>query len=181
MNLFTSDTHFGHARILQYCKRPWTTVEEMNEGLIERWNEVVRPTDHIYHLGDFGMGSPKHWQKIVERLNGYKILILGNHDRRASYMSGLGFDEVHDTLLLTEEPRGRLYLCHEPDLTLGWWRDADYQLCGHVHEEFMFRDFSASRTGSGPGVINVGVDVHDWRPQSLNDLLRRCQEAGAHF
>lgn len=77
---FISDTHFGHKNILEYEKdaRPFKTVEEMNECIIERWNSVVKPKDIVYHLGDFAFG--KHNIRIAERLNGDKKLILGNHD-----------------------------------------------------------------------------------------------------
>lgn len=77
---FTSDTHFGHKNILQYEKeaRPFSSVEEMNEVLIERWNSVVRNKDTVYHLGDFCFGRQN--LAIAERLNGKKHLVLGNHD-----------------------------------------------------------------------------------------------------
>lgn len=77
---FISDTHFGHKNILQYepDARPFETVEEMNEVLIERWNSVVKSRDIIYHLGDFAFG--KRNISIASRLNGKKRLILGNHD-----------------------------------------------------------------------------------------------------
>ncbi len=77
---FTSDTHFGHTKILEYEKesRPFSTVEEMNECLIDRWNSCVRSNDIIYHLGDFCFG--KSHLAIAERLNGKKRLIMGNHD-----------------------------------------------------------------------------------------------------
>lgn len=53
---FTSDNHFSHTAIVGYCERPFRDVEEMNEEMVRRWNEVVRPTDHVYHLGDFALG-----------------------------------------------------------------------------------------------------------------------------
>ena len=60
---FTSDHHFGHAKIIEYCKRPFSSVEEMNQVMIDRWNEVVGPDDHVYHLGDFAFGH----NDVVER------------------------------------------------------------------------------------------------------------------
>lgn len=53
---FTSDTHFGHKAIIGFCDRPFSSVEEMTEVLVENWNSVVGPTDTIYHLGDFAFG-----------------------------------------------------------------------------------------------------------------------------
>lgn len=78
---FISDTHFGHRNILSFCDRPWSTVDDMNEGLIDLWNETVKPGDVVYHLGDFSFikGTPKN-KDIFDRLNGQKFLVLGNHD-----------------------------------------------------------------------------------------------------
>jgi calcineurin-like phosphoesterase family protein len=76
----TSDLHFFHKNVITYCNRPWNTVEEMNEGMIENWNKVVTNDDIVYILGDFSL-SPKAVELILPRLNGKeKILILGNHD-----------------------------------------------------------------------------------------------------
>ncbi len=82
---FTSDTHFGHTNILQYEaeNRPFKTVEEMNEYLIQMWNNVVRPNDTVYHLGDFCFGLAN--LQYASRLKGKKRLVLGNHD---TYNSG---------------------------------------------------------------------------------------------
>lgn len=76
-----SDTHFQHDNILKYTDRPYDTVEEMNEKLIENWNSVVKPQDKIYHLGDVTFGNKnKYITDIHKRLNGRKRLIVGNHD-----------------------------------------------------------------------------------------------------
>ena len=76
---FTSDTHFGHANILNFCKRPFKDVDEMNEELIKRWNEVISKEDTVFHLGDFAFGGAEIWNKTLPRLNGHIVLILGNH------------------------------------------------------------------------------------------------------
>jgi calcineurin-like phosphoesterase family protein len=85
MNIFLiSDTHFGHGNILNFkdkegnAVRPFSSVEEMDETLIENWNKVVKPTDKIYHLGDVAI--PRKGLDCLARCNGDKILIRGNHD-----------------------------------------------------------------------------------------------------
>src|SRR5437762_1961140 len=77
---FISDTHFGHKNILEYEKesRPFTSIEEMHEAIIERWNSNIKPSDIVYHLGDFCFGK-KHLE-IAQSLNGKKRLVMGNHD-----------------------------------------------------------------------------------------------------
>ncbi len=75
---FTSDTHFNHTNILQYCNRPFKTVDQMNETIITNWNNVVGPDDVIFHLGDFCLGGAEEWNKILDRLNGRIYLVLGN-------------------------------------------------------------------------------------------------------
>ena len=81
---FTSDTHFGHERIIQYCNRPFKDAAEMNEALIRNWNAVVPPDGTVFHLGDFAMGMDQdRTVGILSRLNGTIYLVAGNHDRHS--------------------------------------------------------------------------------------------------
>ena len=75
-----ADTHFNHENIIKYCNRPFKSVEEMNETIIKNWNETVSNNDVIICLGDVGLGNSNDLKPIIERLNGKKILIMGNHD-----------------------------------------------------------------------------------------------------
>ena len=78
---FTSDPHYHHANIMKYCSRPFTSVEEMDEELIKRWNSVVTKSDTIYILGDLIFTKdPAEAVRITTQLNGKIILIKGNHD-----------------------------------------------------------------------------------------------------
>ena len=78
---YTADLHFGHANIIRYCNRPFNSVDEMNEALIDRWNAVVAPDDIVMVLGDFAMGRIDDTLPLAARLAGDKVLIPGNHDR----------------------------------------------------------------------------------------------------
>lgn len=81
----TSDTHFSHQRILELGQgRPFESVFEHNEMLIKNWNYRVSPDDTVYHLGDVALGPWPNGLNCVKRLNGYKILVPGNHDRVSS-------------------------------------------------------------------------------------------------
>ena len=76
----TSDTHFNHTNIIRFCNRPFKNVAHMNETIISNWNRVVGPEDTVFHLGDFCLGGSAEWINVLNRLNGKKYLISGNHD-----------------------------------------------------------------------------------------------------
>jgi calcineurin-like phosphoesterase family protein len=78
---FTSDTHFGHKNIIEYCNRPFRDPFHMNEAIVGMWNDMVAPGDIVYHLGDVALGKLDESLPYVGRLNGTKILVPGNHDR----------------------------------------------------------------------------------------------------
>lgn len=160
---FTSDTHFNHANIIKYCNRPWDTVEEMNEGLIERWNEVVKPRHRIFHLGDFCMGGtePKDW---IPRLNGKIHLIRGNHD---PYVVNQGFESVQDYKEIKISKK-KLILFHYP---MRVWNKSHYgswHLFGHVHGAMTVK--YGTKTLPDCLAIDVGSDCHDWRPISFDEI-----------
>jgi len=113
MKIFVvADTHFNHENIIKYCERPFINAQEMNEILIKNWNKVISKNDIVFHLGDYGFGSKEDLQKIFNRLNGKKYLIMGNHDLRVGkkYYQELGFKEVYkkqyefDKYILTHRP-----------------------------------------------------------------------------
>lgn len=164
---FTADTHFGHANIIKYCNRPFANVQEMDEAMIANWNETVAPTDDVYHLGDFSFYRPPQTMAILERLNGIKRLITGNHDSRQSQRLR-GWDYVVPINVpwpLTTSEGGTLWLAHYP--TPPGEGGRSWQLCGHVHDSWLRR----SDKVSGSVILNVGVDVHAFRPINEAQVL----------
>lgn len=161
MDYFTSDTHFGHRNIITYCARPFASVEEMNAALIERWNARVKPGDRVFHLGDFSMGPKLLRPTYVKALNGYKVLVRGNHDAPRQVMLDAGFNEVHEEIRY-----GDRLLAHIP---LGLEGKA---LCGHVHTRWL-RHLDFKRD-----IINVGVDKWDFTPRTLDELLTAKPDVG---
>lgn len=126
-----SDTHFNHKKVIEYEDRPFKNVEEMNKIIIENWNKTISTMDTIYHLGDFAWGNKGKIKKIVQQLNGYKILIKGNHDRNHSktWWYDVGFNDVIDGSLILEN---KYILSHEP--IEGLEKTNFINIHGHIHK-----------------------------------------------
>lgn len=129
---FIADTHFGDERILKYENRPFANVDEMDQALINNWNNIIRDEDIVYHLGD--VGSISH----IKNLNGTKYLIKGNHDTYDNdYYRSAGFKEVYDMPVILD-----MYwmLSHEP---LYINTNMPYaNLFGHVHNNPIYNTSS---------------------------------------
>lgn len=162
---YTSDNHFGHKNILKYCPRPWTSIEDMNEGMIQRWNAVVGPEDVVYHIGDFCFLPFNKAKEIVARLNGQKIIVKGNHDRGLERLKEMGFQAACHSME-REDGGCRWLLVHNPADAAG--TGATNILCGHVHQHWARQ---TNYMNMGMDVINVGVDVRDFTPKTIEELL----------
>lgn len=171
----TSDTHFGHKNIMDYC--PWRTdwarsIEEHDARLIEAWNLVVAPEDVVFHLGDFALCKKERIAEIRKQLHGKIHLALGNHDRSAKSMTEMGF-EVHETILISRAvPNdGVLIARHNPgEFPLDQMKTARLLLHGHWHG-----DDHRPKTGVAAEfrdkLIDVGIDARrEIAPASL-DLI----------
>ena len=111
MDFYIGDTHFGHENIVKYCGRPFKHALDMEETIIKNWNSAVGKNDTVYHLGDFSLYySNVEKQQMLDRLNGRKVLIIGNHDiYRIGHWKKLGVEAhkkfiVHDGLILSHVP-----------------------------------------------------------------------------
>jgi len=160
---FTADTHFGHRRILEYCKRPFATVYEMDKALVANWNRVVKPGDTIYHLGDVAFCcTSKYYSDIFFQLNGTKHLILGNHDKLAEkhiamYPTAWASVQQMKEIDIADQ---KIVMCHYPMRTWHHSYRGTWQLYGHVHGTFP--DYGKS--------TDVGVDCWDYTPVSFDQL-----------
>lgn len=172
---FTSDPHFYHSGILRLMNRPYDTVEDMNEGLIANWNEVVAKDDIVFVCGDLIFtGKVELIKELVERLNGTIYWIYGNHDYQNKHdrpvvqelFGGRVFDileiEVDDEderlpKANTEDKFTKVFLCHYP---LHEWNRRAIHAHGHVHSKDERQIlFNALR-------YDVGVDNNNYRPIS---------------
>ncbi|CAA2104698.1 hypothetical protein AIGOOFII_1973 [Methylobacterium marchantiae] len=159
-NFITADTHFGHASILHGLRPGFASIEEHDAMLIEAWNSTVQPGDTVYHLGDFALSTPEYAGKIFRRLNGRKILIAGNHDRKNRK---LGWAEQHDGIREISVEDRHVVLCHYPMRSWPRAYRGSLHLFGHTH-------------GLLPGTTqsqDVGVDVWSYRPVTLSQILER--------
>jgi calcineurin-like phosphoesterase family protein len=168
MNVFfTSDTHFNHKNIIEYCDRPFDSIEEHDEYLIEQWNKTVSSKDHVYHLGDFAFWKNNiDPDKIASRLNGKKYLIIGNHDKKLpdKHFTILGhYYELNPKSFDNETKILPIILCHYPFHSWNRAYHGSWHLYGHVHGKNEENDTFSLR-------MDVGVDSNDFSPVSYDEI-----------
>jgi calcineurin-like phosphoesterase family protein len=180
MIYFTSDQHFGHTNIIKYTSRPFSSVEEMDEQLIENYNKVVSKDDVVYHLGDFAFNkTPDEIASIFSRLNGRKRVLLGNHDNIIYFNSPVnnklntgivdvtpGHLEVSFRAVLGKDVLP-VTLFHFPMLSWNKSFHGSYHLHGHTHGSIPF-DLKVRR-------LDVGVDCNNYTPISLEQVHAKLQ------
>lgn len=180
-----SDTHFGHAGVCKFTHqdtgvkiRPWTDPDEMDEFMVKAWNETVRPNDKVYHLGDVVIN--KKSLQIMDRLNGDKVLIRGNHDifkdeDYRKYFRELRAYHVMNGLILSHIPL-------HPD-NLGRFGT---NIHGHLHSNRVRKARGVdAKTGEvlysdaiDPRYHSVCVEMTDFRPILFEDVLKRIEAEG---
>lgn len=160
---FTSDTHFNQERTFKFSKRNryFKDVDDMNNEMVKRWNEVVSDKDTVIHIGDFGD------ENFLYKLNGKIILQEGNYERDgksifSEKVKGLLSDYLTSKVVSFDSDN--LITVHEPSHIPSDYRG--FYLFGHIHEKQMVkRNYNGSRYG-----LNVGVDCHNFYPISTNDV-----------
>lgn len=174
----TSDLHFWHKNVIDFCNRPWANVEDMNHGLITLWNSVVGKRDRVLILGDMFFCGSQKIKEIMPQLNGYKELYLGNHDWgkiKAPRAAEFGFSnvltsgriETQDvTFNLSHFPYTGDHMEEERFKEHRLPDDGNWLLHGHVHTLWKVRGKQ----------INVGVDVWNWKPVHLDELIKLAKE-----
>lgn len=183
---FTGCTHFGHEAIIELASRPFSSVEEMDEVFVERWNARVGPRDTVYHLGDFAWSDHARWAK---RLNGRIEIVWGNHDDRRQLR--FWSDKARDMRTIRHEGH-KFVLCHYPiEDWDGRWRGSIHLHC-HTHGKELRRpsiprvsESSLDFTGQeSPGSLPrnyppellcnrfcVGVDSTGFAPISVDEII----------
>ena len=135
---FIADWHYGHANIIAYDNRPFKSVDEMNEELINRWNGKVSKDDLVYILGDMFWCKSSEAVPILKKLNGTKFLVKGNHDRSNDGAFKREFAKINEYMEIEVDDR-KLVLCHYPiPFFKNHTRDGWSHLYGHVHSSFEY-------------------------------------------
>jgi calcineurin-like phosphoesterase family protein len=167
MVYLTSDQHFGHKNIIGYCDRPFQSVEEMDEAMIERHNQNVGKEDTVFIVGDFSFYDFETTKRITQRLNGRKTLIRGNHDKHSeSWFLRCGFDSVVESLVIPSIWNSEtIEIAHYHSYASRFGYGILFH--GHAHNFFKAKHYvSNSRV-----LLNVGVDCWNFTPVHL-DILR---------
>jgi calcineurin-like phosphoesterase family protein len=183
LKYYISDTHFEHNSIINFDQRPFGSVAEMRESMIDKWNEIVTDEDEVYILGDFCFSKrAENWTNILKALKGKKYLIKGNHD----ILKNNGWEEVKNYFegiydYLEVKDNGRLVmLSHYPMLHFKQdYLDNTYMLYGHVHytEEYLSMAQAVVTTKKFLGkyynahCFNCWCGLYQWAPATLDEVI----------
>jgi calcineurin-like phosphoesterase family protein len=165
---FTSDTHFFHTNMLKFVDdnkqriRPFSSLEEMHEIMIERWNSCIKNDDFVYHLGDVTFQYHKPFQELMYRLKGNKRLIVGNHDK----LKQEGLLKHFSKVMLWHGFKEHNFTASHMPLLLDKLRDGKFNVHGHTHQNCM----------QDKHYINVSVEVRDYYPVHLDTIIKEIQD-----
>ncbi len=171
---FYSDPHLGHANIIKYCSRPFENVDDMNDALVANYNHLIGAGDTVLWVGDcFFKGNSEKYQHILGKMNGRKLLIVGNHDQGDGAMSRMGFDLVMKEAVINingitcrvshypyDGPQG---MADKHAIRRPIKHSGEILLHGHNHSKSKI---------TGPRSINIGVDAWDFCPALYGDVAK---------
>ena len=176
---FIADPHFGHKNALRFDNRPFRTIEAHDEELIRRWNGAVSEDDEVWILGDLSWMPPQPSVAVLDRLNGTKYLVTGNHDK--NNCKNRAFTERFAEITPYKEIH--LYkgmgviLCHYPLPFYNHHYSGWYHLYGHVHTSMEWQMTERireefDRIGKKCNMINIGcmLPYMDYTPRTLEEI-----------
>lgn len=184
MDFFISDLHFGHANCLKFDNRPFASIEEQDREIIKRWNQKVKPNDHVWILGDISWYGIDKTVEIFNQLNGIKHLCIGNHDStllKSRKIRDL-FVEIVDYKELRFNRIG-LVLCHYPISCYKNHYNGWFHFYGHVHtskEAPLMEEVQKkirNELGMECHMYNVGcmMDYIDYVPHSFEEIIQAVE------
>ena len=169
---FTSDLHFGHSKIIEYCDRPFVSTDEMDAALIQNWNSVVQPEDTVYMLGDIFFCNATKAVSILDQLVGNKILVYGNHDKviRKNKSVQDKFAKVLGDYAEITIDHMKIVLCHFPFLHFNGQHYGAINCHGHLHTS------GSDYTQPGKRQYDVGVDNNGYYPIEFSAILSKMNK-----
>lgn len=170
---FTSDSHFFHENILKFTDnagariRPaYSTVDEMNWDMVERWNAVVKPQDKVWHLGDVAFKTTERAEALDDllgKLHGHKRMLVGNHDNLKSPALLRHFEKIELWKGFSKEG----FTCSHIPLRLDSLRDGTVNVHGHTHQNLM----------PERGYVNVCVETRNFTPVHMDEIKADVRRA----
>ena len=171
----TSDLHFGHDRQFLYGPRGFNSIQEHDETVIKNWNEIVRPDDTVWVLGDLMLGDNAHGMSCLNQLNGTLNVCLGNHDtdsRKFLYENTAWKIASVQYATVIKYGKYHFYLSHYPTMTANLEKEHLTQclinLFGHTHSNKKFYN-------DIPFMYNVALDANENKPVLLDDIIESCK------
>ena len=193
MDYFIADTHFFHENVIRFDKRPFTSVEEMNAKMRDWWNNTIRTNDRVYILGDFLWLDPREQEReyidFTKSLNGYKVLIEGNHDNVKRFSSEIGncFENIFQRKEIKLNKK-KIIMDHFPMMSYHQdVQDSVWHFHGHTHitgeqdwvEKWTRELVENHKMGTPTGqIINVGcmMPYINYIPRTAEEIIEGWKE-----
>lgn len=165
MNVFViSDHHFYHNNIIRYCNRPFETIIDMHNVMINKWNSVVKENDTVLHLGDFSFGNKRIVSRVRKHLNGKIYMVKGNHDKHGvSWYNNVGIFMIKKPFMISN-----FLFSHAPKYDI---EENIIQIHGHSHNKIPL----LTKSGSNK-FYNVSVENINYTPIKIKELLKLCRK-----
>lgn len=167
---FTSDTHFGHENVLKFTDRPWETIWQMNDAIVDSINGRVAVDDELYILGDFSFKmTAQDAYGLRKRIACRRIhLVPGNHDKDWTQPAVAGAFTVEPPICVLKIDGQKIVLCHYPMADWQGMSHGSWHLHGHIHSSGgAYNEFNRKQ---GLQRYDVGCDANGHSPVSLDEL-----------
>lgn len=161
-----SDLHFWHKNIIEFSERPYDDLEQMHEHLLLNHNELVGPDDIVIWGGDVGFKGTTILNEMLAEYNGYKILIVGNHDFNGKKLRKLAFDETHLVYAIEVPDQGvSMLFTHYPmyNIPKPW-----VNIHGHLHA-------FPNPVSNHPRHLNINCEIQGYKPVALEQVVQRAK------
>lgn len=170
MNLYISDIHFGHTNVIGFDNRPFKDRDEMDETIIENWNNRVNPDDHVYIVGDVSYHAGKTDDWYLKQLKGHKHLIVGNHDRfLIQNEKALSYLESVDKMLNITDTDKKIVLCHFPLASWSGENHGSWLIYGHIHASIDDVYYFMAKKDRA---LNAGACINNYVPVTFDELVK---------